>query len=338
MVEKNSTVLRLDDISPSELEKAQAERFVRDVKRLLGYSKKFVHVHCPACSTDKPRKIFEKYSLDFTECKECGTIYINPRPTHEILKIYYSKSENYEYWNKYIFPASEKARRKNIFKPRVERVLDICTKYKVGRDTLLEVGTGFGIFCEEVKKTGVFKNVIGIEPVPELADTCRKKGIEIIEKPVEQVNLKDRKIDVVASFEVIEHLFSPKDFLIKSRSFLLPGGLIVLTCPNARGFDMSLLGSASDAFDAEHLNYFNPASLERLLTECGFEVVEITTPGKLDADYARRKILSGGFDVTPYRFFKEILIDRWEELGDEFQQFLADNGLSSHMWAVARKR
>ena len=38
--------------------------------------------------------------------------------------------------------------------------------------------------------------------------------------------------------------------------------------------------------------------------------------------------------TTALRF----LIDRWDELGADFQEFLAAHRLSSHMWLVARKR
>jgi hypothetical protein len=37
-------------------------------------------------------------------------------------------------------------------------------------------------------------------------------------------------------------------------------------------------------------------------------------------------------------FLRRVLIDEWDRLGWPFQQFLAANGLSSHMWVVARKR
>ena len=88
-----------------------------------------------------------------------------------------------------------------------------------------------------------------------------KKGIETIEKPVEKVKFSDEKVDVIASFEVIEHLFSPRDLIIKCASILSPGGILILTCPNVQGFDISVLQKLSNSVDFEHLNYFNPSSL-----------------------------------------------------------------------------
>ncbi|MFH1877244.1 MAG: class I SAM-dependent methyltransferase [Candidatus Omnitrophota bacterium] len=326
------------DISPEHLEKEQAERFARDIERLLSYRERFVTVPCPACGHLKYHMAFEKYDMSYVVCGRCETMYINPRPTPEVLDIYYSGSENYAYWNKYIFPASENVRREKIFRPRVRNILEICSRYNVPGGTIIEVGAGFGIFCEEIKKTGYFERVVGIEPTPDLAHTCRGKGIDVIEELVEKVDFGESKADVVAAFEVIEHLYSPRDFLESCRKILNPGGLIVLTCPNVKGFDISLLQSLSDAVDVEHLNYFNPVSLGNLLKTNGFDVIDVSTPGKLDADRVRNAALAGEFDLGKYPFLKRVLIDEWQKLGDGFQRFLADNGLSSHMWVVGRKK
>src|SRR5439155_26773943 len=108
--------------------------------------------------------------------------------------------------------------------------------------------------------------------------------------------------EVVAAFEVIEHLFSPHDFLTACRDRLAPGGLVVLTCPNVRGFDVSVLGPVSDTVDVEHLNYFHPDSLCRLLERCGLTPLEALTPGELDAELVRKKALAGQFDLSGQPF------------------------------------
>jgi hypothetical protein len=69
----------------------------------------------------------------------------------------------------------------------------------------------------------------------------------------------------------------------------------------------------------------------------GFDVLEILTPGKLDVDIVQNKLRSGELDLTAQPFLHEILVKRAEELAAPFQQFLAQNHLSSHLWVVARK-
>ena len=337
MNKQKNSVMKEEEIRPDYLKVDQAAVVASDIKRLLSHKHKFILVACPACGSHSSTQIFKKQGLQYTICNDCETVYINPRPTPEILEMYYRTSKHYEYWNKYIFPASEAARRKKIFRPRVRKVIEFCKHYGLQPKTLLEVGAGFGTFCEEVIKTKFFSRVIAIEPTPDLAETCRKRGIEVIEKPVEEVKLKNIRPDVVASFEVIEHLFRPQDF-IKSCAALLPkGGIIVLTCPNVKGFDMEVLGKFSGSFDNEHLNYFHPKSLAVLLKKLGFEVIDISTPGKLDVELVRKAALEGKINVSKQPFLRHILIEQWEESGQAFQQFLSDNMLSSHMWIAGRK-
>jgi len=331
------SILRETEIRPDQLMQGHAERFAADIRRLLQYKGDFVHVSCPACRSKTAYKAFEKYELTYVVCSYCGTMYVNPRPTPAILEMYYATSENYAYWNKYIFPASESTRREKIFRPRAERLADICNRHNIQTDVLMEVGAGFGTFCEEVQRLGLFRRVIAVELTPDLAETCRRKGLEVIEKPIDQVHFERDTINVIASFEVIEHLFSPRDFLCSSASVLAPGGLLVLTCPNVKGFDIVMLQALSNTVDAEHLNYFHPVSLSYLVTQCGFTILEVFTPGKLDAELVRKKALSGEFSLSTQPFLHQILIDEWERIGNAFQQFLADNQLSSHMWLVARK-
>lgn len=326
------------DIRPRELMAEQRLAMLMDIGRLLSRRRDFIRVACPACDAKEGTRRFEKYGLDYYECHNCKTLYINPRPSPAVLEWFYQGSENYAYWNKYIFPASEDSRRKGIVVPRVERVLELCKKYGVTTGALMEVGAGFGTFCLEMLSRRQFQRIVAIEPTPDLAATCRHRGLETFEVTIERLRLAESdRFNIVASFEVIEHLFSPRDFLLRIVTFLKPGGLLVVTCPNGQGFEMQTLGVLSETMDHEHLNYFNPHSLSMLISSCGLEVLETFTPGHLDAELVRNKILSGEYDVSHQPFFKKLIVDDWERLGWAFQGFLADHGLSSHMWLVARK-
>lgn len=325
-----------NDIRPDRLKAAQEASIQADISWLEERSAEFVDMPCPACGVDRSVKEFYKKPHSYVSCQECGSLYVNPRPSEELLAGFYKQSSNYDYWNKYIFPASEAIRREKIFLPRVERLTEVWKKYGYSGGTLLEVGAGFGIFCEELSRIGLFKRIIGVEPTPSLAQTCRDKNIEILEKPFEDVLLDDNSIDIVAAFEVIEHLFRPADFLRKCSSILKKNGLIVVTCPNWSGFDLQVLQSSSDTVDHEHLNYFTPHSISKLFESFGFKVVELFTPGKLDAELVRKKVLEGQFDLSDNRFLSQILLTEWDRLGAAFQTFLSDQGLSSHLWLVAK--
>lgn len=332
------STLTEQDIRPVQLMAKQRIAALTDIGRLLSRYSEFVQVDCPACGANDHVPKFKKNGISYVECKKCQTFYVNPRPTSDVLEWFYRGSLNYTYWNEVIFPASEAARLERIFVPRVDRLLELCRKYKVNTKAILEIGAGFGTFCAEVKRRDVFTRVVAVEPTPDLAKTCRERGLEVLEQPVEQIQLDAAELfDVVASFEVIEHLFAPVDFVGHMTRLLKPGGIMMLACPNGQGFDIETLGTASNTIDHEHLNYFNPESLAGLLAHCGLEMLESFTPGKLDADLVRNKILTGEFDVSKQPLLKKVLVNDWEHLGAPFQEFLVQQGLSSNMWVVARK-
>jgi 2-polyprenyl-3-methyl-5-hydroxy-6-metoxy-1,4-benzoquinol methylase len=338
MGKNKNSALRENEIRPQEFMEREAQLFDEGIRKLLELKEGFVWVPCPVCDNVNTKKKFEKSGQQFDICQSCQTVFINPRPTPEMLSQYYNDSEYYKYWNDFIFPSSEPNRREKIFKPRAQRLAQIISTLSLQPKVLLEVGAGFGTFCEEAKKLDIFDRIIAIEPTPKLAQTCRNRGIEVLQLPVEKVEFDRTAIDVIASFEVIEHLYSPKDFIDHCARLLQPDGLLVLTCPNVHGFDIEVLQEKSISIDPEHLNYFHPESLSLLLNKHGFEVLECKTPGKLDAELVRKKVLDKEYDLSDQPFLKRILIDEWDELGDKFQRFLAENMMSSHMWIVGIKQ
>jgi len=307
-----------------------------DQERILRNKENFVAVACPACSGTNKEKAWEKGGFNFDRCLRCETVYVNPRPTEEMLYDHYVNSEEDKYWTEAVYKQSEDNRRKNIFFPRAKRVVELCEKGNVTTETLMDIGAGYGTFASEIKNLGQFKKVIAIEPNPELAQTCREKGIHVIEDFIE--NVSGELADVATSFESIEHLFDPTKFVEQIYKALKPGGLFILTTPSIKGFDLLLLKEKSENVCAPaHINYFNAQSLEMLLSSKGFKVLETLTPGKLDAELVHKKVASGEYDVSNSPFLKMLLIDNWERLGSPLQDFIADNGLSSHLWVIATK-
>jgi 2-polyprenyl-3-methyl-5-hydroxy-6-metoxy-1,4-benzoquinol methylase len=325
------------ELCPDDLLGGQEAAFARDIARLQARLSEFADVTCPACLSNKRTEVFKKYDFTFQSCCECSTVYMSPRPSPAVMTDYYSNSENYEYWAKFIFPTSEASRREKIHKPWLRRILEICERHNVDRGVLLEVGPGFGTFASVATQSGAFQRVVTVEPTPEMADACRSRGVEVIQSRIEDIRHELANVDIAVAFEVIEHLFDPSLFLGQCARLMRPGGLLVISCPNGLGFDISMLKEKALAVDAEHVNLFNPQSLAHLLRRCGFELLEATTPGRLDAEFVRDAVLKGDFDLQDDAFLKRVLIDEWDRLGWPFQQFLADHGLSSHMWVAARR-
>jgi SAM-dependent methyltransferase len=329
--------LRVEDIRPADLKARLAEYMRRDRERRLAGRPDWVAVPCPACDGTTGRA-FEVRQCTGLECDGCGTVYHSPRPTEAQMREYYANAETYAYWAREIFPATAEKRREAIARPQARRLVEAADRAGCGGGLLVEIGAGSGLVLEEIRALGRFERLVAVEPSPGLASTLRGKGFEVVESGWEEAPLGGLDADAVCSFEVIEHLFDPAAYLRAVRDALRPGGVLVLTCPNIRGFDFQVLGyGGADNFGIAHINMFHPASLSLLLERCGFVVREVSTPGRLDADLVRQKILAGSFNVDDQPFLKRVLVEDWERLGEPFQAFLRDNGLSSNMMVTATK-
>ena len=280
-----------EDLRPQLLMAGQAAAFARNVAALAACRGRFVNVACPACGSETATYAWDAYTFAYVQCDRCETVYMTPRPTTEIMSECWSGSGDYEYFAREIFPATEAARREKIQRPRLERINALRARLGRTGGTLVEVGAGFGTFSELAQQCGRFECVLAIEPDSHLAESCRARGLQVVQQPIELAAEEIPPADIVVAFEVIEHLFDPHAFAKRCRRILNPGGLLVLTCPNVRGFDIDMLGPKSSAVQPGHVNLFHPRSLAQLLRRCGFDVIDQSTPGRLDAELVRKAAL-----------------------------------------------
>jgi ubiquinone/menaquinone biosynthesis C-methylase UbiE len=100
-----------------------------------------------------------------------------------------------------------------------KRVLDIACGEGYGTAALLTAGAS---------------NVVGVDICPAACEHAhRKYGIDARVGSVNQIPLPDQSIDVVVSFETIEHVEDPVGFLDECLRVLAPGGLLIISTPNA---------------------------------------------------------------------------------------------------------
>lgn len=328
--------IKVNDIRPKDLMELKGNAIKADIKYLLEKKHEFKKVSCPACNSTKSKEWVKKEGFNFVECEACKTFYMNPRPNKKLLKDFYLQSKNYIFWDKYIFPTSEKVRKNKIFKPRASAIIKKCKAFTSKKEILLEVGSAYGTFCECIKEENYFKKVIALEPTPKLSQTCARKGIETYNCTVEDFEYPEGRIDIVTCFEVIEHLFEPKLFLKKVHALLKEKGIVVLTCPNGQGLYNRVFRILSTEINHEHLNYFNPTSMQKLAESCGFNLVEITTPGVLDTDLIKNALINNPKEFKESESLN-IILQKGEKTEKAFQKFLVSENLSTHMCAVLQK-
>jgi 2-polyprenyl-3-methyl-5-hydroxy-6-metoxy-1,4-benzoquinol methylase len=334
MGEGNQAIVSENDIRPQIYDEARKQAQQADLAWLKAREAGFTACDCPACNSTRHSEAIRKLGFTWRRCTDCETLFMSPRPDAAILAEFYGRSELYKVWNDLIFPASNATRRVRIHRPRAERLQRLLAH---AGGTFIEIGAAHGLFCEEIRASGSFSRIVAIEPSAAQAETCRRSGLETHEALAEDAADLDGIADAVACFETLEHVADPGTFCRTILRFMKPGGLFVLTTPNCLGFDVAFLGTRSDTVYPEHLTLFSPRGLAALAKRSGLDIVEQSTPGALDADIVRNKLLQDPSELEAQPFLKTILFDRWLELGQPFQAFLASNGLSSHMWLACRK-
>jgi hypothetical protein len=132
---------------------------------------------------------------------------------------------------------------------------------------------------------------------------------------------------------LFEHLHSPIEFLKHLYGLMESNDLFIFTTLSGTGLDIRVLWENSKSvFPPHHLNFLNPFSIKILLERVGLDLLEVTTPGKLDID-----ILSNNHDLIKDRFWSTFVAFASEPVKDNWQGLIADSGWSSHMMVICRK-
>jgi SAM-dependent methyltransferase len=142
-----------------------------------------------------------------------------------------------------------------------------------GGGRLLDVGSGTGIFLEEVLRSGRWQ-AIGLEPTEKAAAYTRDAlKIEVHTGRFSDSNLPLGAFDVITLWNVLEHVPFPTADLRRALELLRPGGRIIFTVPNVESLEAGLFGRYWVGWDLpRHLYLFPRATLRALLRDLGLTV------------------------------------------------------------------
>jgi SAM-dependent methyltransferase len=322
------------DIRPLELMKRYVELSAKDAE-LCFTGEQRRDLPCVSCGSINTIKEFSKSGFDYALCNDCGTLYQTPRPPIKEFDAFYKNSRSSKYWADVFFPSVAEARREQIFKPRVKRLLELCKTSNLNVSKLIDVGAGYGIFLDEWRKALPDTELVAIEPSVSLAEECRNKKLSVVESLVENVEGYDDYADLVVCFEVLEHVDSPLEFIKVLKKMVRPGGYLFVSTLCIDGFDLKMLWDKSNQISPpHHINFHSIKGFELLFSRAGLHEIQITTPGKLDIDIVRNYVESNPQILKGNRFMRALLDDRGKS--KYFQEFLAENQLSSHAWILGK--
>jgi 2-polyprenyl-3-methyl-5-hydroxy-6-metoxy-1,4-benzoquinol methylase len=131
----------------------------------------------------------------------------------------------------------------------------------------VEIGSGTGGMLATLSSFS--DSLTAIEPYPPAAEVARTRapGVNVIQCDAREF-LASRlaSFELIAAFDVLEHIEDDQDVLNCFHAALVPGGAAVVSVPA-----MSVLWSSYDEFDL-HFRRYNREDLVRKLVTAGFEV------------------------------------------------------------------
>src|SRR6202050_144253 len=169
---------------------------------------------------------------------------------------------------------------------------------------LLDIGCSSGGFLSTVKASAW--KLYGIEMEETTAQRARAAtGAEVFVGGAIEAPFLPASFDVITCFDVLEHVYSPRQFLTKVQEWLQPGGIFYAMMPNIDSWEARFFGTYWYGLELpRHLSHFSPRSLRHILRELGFEEVYFATPRESyverSAQYICSKIIEKmGFSPTP---------------------------------------
>ncbi len=253
-------------------------------------------MNCPLCNGTSYYEwgTVGKYSI--LRCKECGLGITDPFPTMK------ERAEA----NQEIYRVEQRIRtylsRKGYFEKRYKKNITNIKRFKrAGK--LLDVGCNIGLFLNVARNEGF--SVTGVE----LNQGCAQYGInnfklDIRSDYLENIAFVAESIDIVTLFDVLEHIPDIHGFLSEIRRILRKDGLLVIQSPNIQSY-MAILTKSDWTWltPPDHLYHFTPATLDRLLTDHGFDIRLLNTwePAQ---DFSDNLLLS----FVPIPFIRNVLI------------------------------
>ncbi|MFA5370474.1 MAG: class I SAM-dependent methyltransferase [Sideroxydans sp.] len=272
----------------------------------------------------------------FRRCSNaaCGTLWLDPSPPpHELWKAYTTyhthTGKKRGRLGKALLSLAHRLIRLSYL-PRwivsgLKREADGLRFMMLGNEapgSLLDVGCGGGRFLRRMQKHGWL--VAGTDfDEQAAAKVTRRYGIVTHVGDLPQCGLPAESFDAITLSQTIEHLYDPLGTLRECLRLLKPGGLLVMTTPNANSLGATEFGANWRGWEApRHLHLFTVESLSALTRRTGFDIVEASTCSSGSAVVYRvsREIAQGGAGswwnklcALPWSYNKELHEHRMQQ-------------------------
>ena len=207
-----------------------------------------------------------KETFSIVSCKKCELAFLEPFPEIDYSESDYRKNYNNSDEINTYFITHDQEQTPRINKIGIE---------KFRRKKILDFGCGGGSFLDAVK--GVSEHTVAVEPFKGYHSSLLQREHEVFSSSEEALNKYRKKIDIIVSFGVIEHVKDPNQFLQEAYELLVEGGELILETDNKDDFlmNMDLPEFKMFYYRTAHYWYFNEKSLKNLCINSNFRNIEM---------------------------------------------------------------
>lgn len=218
---------------------------------------------CPLCGASGRESHIPFPDIPVVRCSSCGFMYSERLMGGDSLSEYYRKGFG-----------SDRHRQGQYINARInawaiEHLVSVSEIY-----SFLDVGAGYGFLLQQMTtRRGIHS--VGVELSEQEARYGQEQlGVDIRNGTLEKSGLLKDFFDLVACFEVIEHIPDPSAFLDELLSYVKVGGYLLVMTDNFESRVARELGPSFPKWiPHSHISHFGPKTLEGLFTKKGIEVV-----------------------------------------------------------------
>lgn len=286
-------------------------------------------------------------SADVYRCGECALVFLD-QGSFTFPADFYEK----EYHQTYLTHIEPEALNPQLYYEKMKKATRLWAgKFAMelkGDETVLDLGCSTGHFLDMIKDKA--EKVYGHDLSVREVEFCRNVlNLDVSDMPLNE-RFEARSFDYITMIFVLEHIATPLEFLKMLKTFLKPGGKLVIVIPNIQDALVSFYDiSEFTAFYycIEHLYYYSPKTLTALLNKAGFKVDSI----EVVQEYPVANHINWAYKRTPsdtlaardglpdIPLAASAPLDKWKALWEnidlQYQGFLKDNGYGDRIWCIA---
>lgn len=231
-------------------------------------------MHCPLCRSQETReletidakKLENLYSSligksfgylftnDISEirCENCGLIFFNPSITGD--ESFYNSLQKFDWY--YMTDKEE---------------YKTARKYIGNNDRVLDVGAGKGAFSKLLSTP----NYVGLDLSFGAKEIGKANDVVIKNETIqEHASNHPEEYDVVCSFQVLEHVSNPSDFIQAKLRALKPNGLLIVAVPSEDSFLKYVVNGALN-MPPHHVTRWSDITLQNIASLFNIDLIEI---------------------------------------------------------------